>query len=48
MRYVVIFLAMAFIIAETIYFGNHLRPSCPDELICDGIGLTMLCIGLRK
>jgi hypothetical protein len=46
MRLWIIAISIFYSISETVYFGNHFFPSCHEEMICDGIGLLMLCIGL--
>jgi hypothetical protein len=46
MRFTIILISIFYGVIETTYFGSHFLPSCHEEVICDGIGLLMLCIGL--
>lgn len=43
-----LFLAMAFGLGETIYFGNHFFPSSDAEIICDGIALLMAVLSIER
>jgi len=46
MRVAIILISALFWLAETNYFGWNLSPQSDAELICDGLALLMLCIGL--
>lgn len=35
-----------FLVTETQYFGNNLFPLSNAEVICDGIGLLVIAIGV--
>ena len=41
-------IAVLFSVLETAYFGQHMFPSCPEELICDGLVAVMLCIAVKN
>jgi len=40
----IFFIAISFNILETGYFGWHWSPSCPAEVVCDGICFLIVCI----
>lgn len=43
--FVLLTLAVIFVFAETVYFGNNLLPETNAEKICDGIALLIGIIG---
>ncbi len=42
------FLAVAFSLVETGYFGWHMLPASSAELICDGITLTLFAMSIKR
>jgi len=42
----ILVLAAAYGLLETAYFGWHATPSCPEELICDGIVVVLCAIAV--
>lgn len=45
-KLLVTFLALAYCITETRYFGSNWTPQSPEEVIADGIALVLICIAL--
>lgn len=46
MGYLICALGMAYLYMETRFFGSNWWPTCPEEVIADGIGAIICCIGL--
>lgn len=48
MNWRIMFIAFAFNMIETAYFGWNFWPSSDAELVCDGISLLIAALGLIR